>query len=164
MSDRHVTVDMIVEAVCATTGCSRLDIVSDRRAGDLAAARYAVFWLACKLTTLSATAVGRLIGDRDHTTVLVGLRRAEELRAADPVFRAATDALLHALFAVERVGVLRLAEAADPIATARRVLAAPEREAVRVGVAEIIALCRFVAASVEPAPSASPDMENSDAG
>lgn len=163
MSARDVTLDMIIEAVCATTGFARLDIVSDRRSAELAAARYSVFWLACKLTTLSATTVGRLVGDRDHSTVLVGLRRAEELRASDPAFRAATDALLHTHLALERVGILRLAETADPLTTARRVLAAPEREAVRVGVSEIIALCRFVAASVEPSPSTSPDMENSNA-
>lgn len=163
MSERNVTLDMIIEAVCATTGFARLDIVSDRRSADLAAARYSVFWLACKLTTLSATTVGRQVGDRDHTTVLIGLRRAEELRAGDPAFRAATDALLHTFVALERVGVLRLAESADPLATARRVLGSPEREAVRVGVSEIIALCRFVVDHGAPAPSASPDMENSDA-
>lgn len=162
MSERHVNLDMIIEAVCATTGFPRLDIVSDRRSLELAAARYSVFWLASKLTTLSATTVGRLVGDRDHTTVLVGMRRAEELRVSDPDFRTATNALLHTFVAMERVGVLRLAETADPVATARRVLAAPEREAVRVGVSEIIALCRFVADSVEPAPTTSPDMENSD--
>lgn len=164
MSQRHVTLDMIIEAVCATTGFARMDIVSDRRSAELSAARYSVYWLACKLTTLSSTTVGRLVGDRDHATVIVGLRRAEELRASDPGFRAATDALLHTHLALERVGVLRLAETADPLATARRVLAAPEREAVRVGVSEIIALCRFVVDHGAPAPSTSPVMENSDAG
>lgn len=163
MTDRNITLDMIIESVCSTTGFARLDIVSDRRSAELAAARYSVFWLACKLTTLSATTVGRLVGDRDHTTVLVGLRRAEELRASDPAFRTATNALLHTLLALERVGILRLAESADPLTTARRVLAAPEREAVRVGVSEIIALCRFVVDHGAPPPTLSPLTENSDA-
>ena len=162
MSERHVTVDMIVEAVCATTGLTRRDVFSDRRTDEISRARFTVFWLAGKLTPLSSGALGRLIGGRDHSFVLFGVKRAEELRASDPDFRAATDALLHTLVALQRVGVLRMAEAVDPIATARRVLAAPDREAVRVGVSEIIALCRFVDA-VAAAPSASPDMETSDA-
>jgi hypothetical protein len=40
--------------------------------------------------------------------------------------------------------MLRLAEAADPVAAARRVLAAPEREAVRVSTFEIIAMSRLI--------------------
>jgi hypothetical protein len=161
MSARHVTVDMIVEAVCATTGLTRHDILSDRRTTELATARYTVFWIANKLTDLSSGAMGRLVGDRDHTTVLLAWRKAEELRASDPAYRAATDALLNTLTALQRVGVLRLAETADPLATARRVLAAPEREAVRVGVTEIIALCRFVLDAQEL--STQKTMENSDA-
>jgi hypothetical protein len=162
MSERHVTLDTIIEAVCATTGHTRLDVVSDRRSEDLAEARYAVFWLSAKLTTLSSSTVARLVGDRDHSTVLAGQRRAEELRATCPAFLSATDTLLHMFVALERVGVLRLAEAADPLATARRVLAAPEREAVRVGVSEIIALCRF-ALNAESTATSSKAMENSDA-
>ena len=160
MSERHVTVDLIIEAVCASTGCSRLDILSERRPADLCVARFAVYWLADKLTTLSASTVGRLVGDRDPTTVLSGRKRAEELRASDPSFRIATDALHITLTTLESAGVQRLAASADPLATARRVLAAPQREAVRVPVAEIIALCRFVA---DAAAQPSPVMENSDA-
>lgn len=163
MSERHVTIDMIVEAVCATTGLARLDVMADRRTEEFATARVTVFWLAGKLTHLSDAAIGRFVGDRDHATVMAARRRAEDLRATDPAFRAATDALLHTLTALQRVGILRLADSADPLATARRVLAAPDREAVRVGVSEIIALCRFVADRAEPAPTTSPEMENSDA-
>lgn len=163
MSERHVTIDMIVETVCATTGLTRRDILSDRRDAAAATARCTVFWLAGQLTELSLAAIGRVIGDRDHSTVHSGRCRADELRARDPDYRAATDALLHTLVALQRVGLLRIAEATDPFATACRVLASPEREAVRVGVGEIIALCRFVVDHGVAAPILSPDMENSDA-
>lgn len=163
MSARHVTLDVIIEAVCATAGLTRWDIVSDRRSGELNRARFTVYWLATKLTELSSGAVGRLLGGRDHTTVLHGLQRAQELRASDPMFRHALDALLVTLTAMQRAGLLRLAASADPVATARRVLASPDREAVRVPIAEIIALCRFVADAAEAARSISPDTENSDA-
>jgi hypothetical protein len=155
MSERHVTIDMIMQAVGAVAGVTRLDLTSDRRPAELAAARFAVYWLATKMTTLSSVEIGRLLGDRDHTSVLHGLARAEELRATDPQFRVTTDTILATLIAAERTGTLRLAAIADPLATARRVLAAPEREAVRVPVIEIVALCRLVAETFgeEPDPS-----------
>jgi hypothetical protein len=144
MSERHVTVDTVIQAVCAVCGCTRLDILSDRRPETLNSARYAIYWLAKQLTTLSIATIARTVGGRDHSTVLYGLERAEELRRDDLHFRNVTDALLGTLTAVGRTGVLRLAAVADPLATARRVLAAPEREAVRVPVIEIVALCQLV--------------------
>lgn len=144
MSERHVTIDAIIQAVCATADCTRFDIMSDRRGEHLSTARYAAYWLAKKLTALSVATIGRVIGQRDHTTILYGLQRAEELRAADPQFRLVTDALLGALTAIERAGVLRLAAVADPLAAARRVLGSPEREAVRVPVFEIVAMARLI--------------------
>ncbi len=121
-----------------------------------------MYWLAVQVTELSSGEIGRLVGNRDHTTVLHGLRRAEELRASDPCFKHAADALRATLVALQQAGVLRLSASADPLATARRVLAAPDREAVRVPVAEIVALCRFVFEAHEAA-TAPKTMENSDA-
>lgn len=163
MSTRHVGMDIIIDAVSAATGVARRDILSDRRPAEVCEARFAVVWLASELMPLTMAAIGRLLGDRDATTMLHALRRAQELRTLHPEFRIGTDTLLATLTALTRAGVDRLAAAADPVATAQRVLAAPDREAVRLPVADIIALCRFVADSAEPPPTTSPVMENSDA-
>ena len=147
MSDRHVTFDMIVHAVSAVSGWSRREIMAAGRTDEeRARLRYACWWLAGKMTELGPTTIGRLSGDRDSSTVITGLRRAEELRGECESFRASTDALLATLLALEAAGMMRIAEATDPLATARRVLAAPEREAVRVSTYEIIAMARELVA------------------
>jgi chromosomal replication initiation ATPase DnaA len=38
--------------------------------------------------------IGRALGNRDHTTVLNGLKRAEEWRESDRDFREITDGLI----------------------------------------------------------------------
>jgi hypothetical protein len=154
MSERHVTFDMIVQAVGAVSGLSRREIMASGRTADgRAEARYACWWLAERMTELGPRIIGRLSGDRDHSTIITGQRRAEELRASNPEFRASTDALLATLLALEGAGMLRLAEAADPLAAARRVLAAPEREAVRVSTFEIIAMSRLIVEQADGDPS-----------
>ncbi|MGO4735948.1 helix-turn-helix domain-containing protein [Bosea sp. 2KB_26] len=146
MSDRHVTFDMILGAVSATTGYSLLELRSDRRGSDLTQARFAAWWLASKLTALSLPIIGRLTGGRDPGTVASGMQRAEELRSQVPEFRLALDTMLGTLRTLQRADLLRFAAMLDPVAVARRVLAAPEREAVRVSTYEIIAMSQALVA------------------
>ena len=153
MSERNVTFDMICRAVCAVTGLTRAEMMAQHRSHAAVRARFTVWWLATKLTMLSSVAMGRLSGGRDHTSVISGVDRAEEFRATDPEFRAASDALLATLQALEAEGMLRLAETADPVATARRVLSAPEREAVRVSIYEIVAMSRLIVEQADGEPS-----------
>jgi chromosomal replication initiator protein len=40
-------------------------------------------WLAKRMTTRSLPEIGRRFGGRDHTTVMHGVRRIDELMAAD---------------------------------------------------------------------------------
>ena len=153
MSERHVTFDMIVQAVSAVSGLSRREIMANGRASEeRVRARYACWWLVEKMTELGPGIIGRLSGNRDHSTVISGQARAEELRASSPEFRTSTDALLATLLALEGAGMLRLAETADPLAAARRVLAAPEREAVRVSTFEIIAMARLIVEHADGEP------------
>lgn len=153
MSERHVTFDMIVQAVGAVAGVSRHEIMASGRTDERAHLRYACWWLASKMMSLSLPALGRLSGDRDHTTVMHGMRRAEELRASSESFRLSTDALLGTLLSLERAGLLRFAVSIDPLATARRVLSAPEREAVRVSTYEIVAMSRLIVEQADGDPS-----------
>ena len=158
MSERHVTFDIIIAAVSAVTGVDRIDIMSDRRDAETSRARIAAVWLATKMIAASSGVMGRLLGNRDHTSILYLQRRAEEIREADPLFRLDTDTMLGVLVAIERNGLIRLAQTIDPLATARRVLAHPARESVRVSSYEIVALCQVALAALrgdptEPDPS-----------
>ena len=169
MTERHVTFDMIVQAVCAVGGISRLEVMADRR-GSAATARlrHTCWWLARELTPLSFEVIGRCSGGRDHSSVMNGVAVIDASRAQNETFRIETDALKGTLIALQRHSILQVAAVADPLAAARRVLGAPEREAVRVPVIEIVAMARLIVATFgetdDPTPSPlSTSMEISDA-
>lgn len=164
MSDRDVTFDIIVKAVCAIGGMTRHELMRDTRREEHVRLRFAAWWLASKMTSLSFSTIGRLSNGRDHTSIISGVARCDEIRAGSESYRADTDAMLATLTALERHGLLSLAGEHDPLATARRVLAAPEREAVRVSTYEIIAMASLIATrfgeSDDPTPSpVSPSQE-----
>ena len=127
MSERHVTVDIIIAAVSAVTGVHRMDILAEFRHPEIVRARDTTIWLSSKMLPLTASALGRILGDRDPSSISHAMRRAEELRATDREFRVDTDAMLGTLLAIEQQGLLRLAQIIDPLALARRVIANPAR-------------------------------------
>jgi len=59
------------------------DLLSARRAREVARPRQVAMYLAKKLTPRSLPEIGRRFGGRDHTTVMHAVKRIEELRAAD---------------------------------------------------------------------------------
>lgn len=92
-----MTVASIVAAAAARFQMPRRVILGADRSRPAARARYAVFYVARTGLGKSSTEIGRAVGGRDHTTVLHGLKRAEQMRASDAEFRAATDELLGAV-------------------------------------------------------------------
>jgi chromosomal replication initiator protein len=84
----------IVRMAAARFGVTPGDVSSDRRDGETIAARLAVYWVARRGTPFSTAQIGRSLGNRDHTTVLSGLRSADRRRARCRDFRDITDAML----------------------------------------------------------------------
>jgi chromosomal replication initiator protein len=74
----------MVDAVCAVFDVTRSQLVGSRRTSKFVVARRVVMHLAHKYTEHSMVAIGRAIGDRDHTTILAGLRAIATMRKADP--------------------------------------------------------------------------------
>ncbi|MEN6302287.1 MAG: helix-turn-helix domain-containing protein [Armatimonadia bacterium] len=62
-------------------GVSITDLRSERRHAKSVRARQIYFFVARKLTPRSLPAIGREAGDRDHSTVLHGVRKVEAKRA-----------------------------------------------------------------------------------
>lgn len=65
----------IVDWVAHKTGYSKAELMSVRRHKDLTVARHLVWQIAKRTTSLSYPQMGRLFGDRDHTTVLHAVRK-----------------------------------------------------------------------------------------
>lgn len=159
MSDHHFTVGVAIAAVSAVTGVSHAEIIDVDHYihPEVVRARLAAIWVASKLVPLDSIELARAF-DRDQAFILAVVARAEDLRAADRDFRIDTDGTLGAVAAIKRNGLMRLKQPVDPLATARRVLAHPARESVRVSSHEIIALCQVALAALgddptEPDPS-----------
>ncbi len=93
-ASRAPTVAMIVGAVAAYYGRTRLDLISARRDKATTRPRQLAMWIAATLTTATMGEIGRRIGRRDHTTVIHGCRAVEARLAADPALKADADALI----------------------------------------------------------------------
>lgn len=80
------TVQEIVQRAAMLTGLTRAEIVGDCRQRTVARARFAVCVVASRKLGRSSVAIGRALGDRDHTSILYALRRAETLVRDDEDF------------------------------------------------------------------------------
>ena len=69
------------------------DLISARKTRDVTRARHIAMWLCNRLTTRSATEIGRHFGNRDRKTVTNAWERTEERMAAYPVLKAEVEAL-----------------------------------------------------------------------
>ena len=59
------------------------DLIGPKRVRTYARPRQIAMYLAKQLTSRSLPEIGRRFGGRDHTTVMHGVRRIEELKARD---------------------------------------------------------------------------------
>jgi len=74
----------IKEAVCENFSLRPEVLLSERRQKELVHARQIVMYLAKNNTSRSLPEIGRWLGNRDHTTVLHGVRSIENKRQTDP--------------------------------------------------------------------------------
>jgi len=82
-TDRKVTMDQIIKKTCEHYHLRQTDLMSPSRARNIARPRQMAMYLCKKLTTRSLPEIGRKFGGRDHTTILHGVRKIEELITLD---------------------------------------------------------------------------------
>lgn len=82
-SDRKVTIEEIQRRVGEHYNVRLSDIVGPKRLRTIARPRQIAMYLAKQLTPRSLPEIGRRFGGRDHTTIMHGIRRIEELMATD---------------------------------------------------------------------------------
>lgn len=69
----------LAHAASRHSGYSAGDILSHRRGAPLCRVRHIVMYLAHQLTALSYPKIAGLLGNRDHTTIMHGVRKVERL-------------------------------------------------------------------------------------
>ncbi|RBI84606.1 chromosomal replication initiator protein DnaA [Rhodosalinus halophilus] len=82
-SERKITVEEIQRKVSEHYNIRLSDLIGPKRMRSLARPRQVAMFLAKQLTARSLPEIGRSFGGRDHTTVMHGVKRIEELRAKD---------------------------------------------------------------------------------
>jgi len=83
----------IIADAARRSGFSRAQITGDDRRRAVVYVRDAVTWAISASSGLSLARIARILGDRNHSTVIAALRRAAPRRDNDDAFRALTDAL-----------------------------------------------------------------------
>jgi len=73
-SGKGIRLDRIITVVCSVCRVTELDLKSPRRRQDIVNARQMVMWLARANTALSMPQIGKRLGNRNHTTILHGIR------------------------------------------------------------------------------------------
>jgi len=82
-NDRKLTIDEIQRAVADYFNLRLSEMLSQRRARNIARPRQVAMYLAKQLTSRSLPEIGRQFGGRDHTTVMHAVRKIEDLRRDD---------------------------------------------------------------------------------
>jgi chromosomal replication initiator protein len=85
--DRRVSIEEIQKRVAEHWGLRVTDMTSSRRARTVARPRQVAMYLSKHFTDRSLPEIGRMFGNRDHTTVMHAVTRVTELMAADPDFK-----------------------------------------------------------------------------
>ena len=82
-SERKVTVEEIQRRVSEHYSIRLSDMIGPKRVRAIARPRQIAMYLSKQMTSRSLPEIGRRFGGRDHTTVMHGVRRIEELKASD---------------------------------------------------------------------------------
>ena len=95
--ERRITVDEIQKTVAEHFSLKQADLLSERRTRAIARPRQIAMYLCKQHTTRSYPDIGRRFGGRDHTTVLHGVRKIEELLSQDEQIARDVEALTRKL-------------------------------------------------------------------
>ena len=96
-SDRKITVEEIQRKVSEHYNIRLSDLIGPRRMRSLARPRQVAMWLSKRLTNRSLPEIGKRFGNRDHTTIMHGIRKIEELRQTDSAIADDLEMLRRAL-------------------------------------------------------------------
>ncbi|MBP7856769.1 MAG: chromosomal replication initiator protein DnaA [Prevotella sp.] len=86
VDDRPLTVDDILDKVCNHFNVTAAQVNSKCRKHDYVVARQVSMYLAQKYTKMPASRIGKLVGNRDHSTVIHSCSQIEKRMMVDKLF------------------------------------------------------------------------------
>lgn len=88
IDDKPLTIDDIIESVCKHFNVTTAAVSSRSRKRELVVARQVSMYLAQKYTKMPTSRIGKLIGGRDHSTVIHSCTQVEQRMKVDKAFDA----------------------------------------------------------------------------
>jgi chromosomal replication initiator protein len=82
-SEKRLTIEEIQRKVAEHYNVRLSDMIGPKRMRTIARPRQVAMYLSKQMTSRSLPEIGRRFGGRDHTTIMHGVRKIEELMAAD---------------------------------------------------------------------------------
>lgn len=86
VDDRPLTIDEIMDKVCTHYNVTTAAVNSRSRKRDIVMARQVSMFLAQKYIKMPASRIGKLVGDRDHSTVIHSCAQVEQRMKIDQTF------------------------------------------------------------------------------
>ncbi len=93
VDNRPLTIDDILDKVCVHYQVTTEAVNSRSRKRDLVIPRQVSMYLAQKYTKMPASRIGKLVGDRDHSTVIHSCTQVEERMKIDAAFRSEIESI-----------------------------------------------------------------------
>ena len=78
-----ITPALIMDTVCEQYGTKKEDIVSKKRNAEIVLPRQIIMYLCREHTDASLEEIGRILGKKDHTTVMSGINKIKSMIAYD---------------------------------------------------------------------------------
>ncbi|HKZ05641.1 MAG TPA: chromosomal replication initiator protein DnaA [Methylomirabilota bacterium] len=95
--ERIVTIDHIQRKVAEFFGIKLTDLRAQNRTKAIAFPRQIAMYLSRQLTHASLSEVGRAFGGKDHTTVLHGVEKIQQMLQEDPKFKKTIDSITQSI-------------------------------------------------------------------
>ena len=88
-----MTPELIIQVVADHFGITPLDISSQKRNKEIVFPRQIAMYLCREMLDAPLTGIGKMMGDRDHTTVMHGIEKIEKEMSAKDSVRNTVDIL-----------------------------------------------------------------------
>ena len=92
-AEKEVTPELIIQVVADHFGITPLDISSQKRNKEIVFPRQIAMYLCREMLDAPLTGIGKMMGDRDHTTVMHGIEKIEKEMSAKDSVRNTVDIL-----------------------------------------------------------------------
>ena len=92
-----ITPSLIVDTVCEQYGTKKEDIVSKKRNAEIVLPRQIIMYLCREYTDTSLEEIGRILGKKDHTTVMSGINKIKQMKTIDDDLNKNLDVIIKKL-------------------------------------------------------------------